>query len=50
MLIVVFADITYMLVWSSSLVLDITISMWILVMIPTILVYIRGDGEWKKIN
>lgn len=49
MLIMTGADIAYMYIWSISVILDILILMWVLVMLPNVFVYIRGDGKWLKI-
>jgi hypothetical protein len=50
-LIVILANILYAYYWSVSIVLNIIIFMWVLVMIPAVLTYFRGKGDdtWKSI-
>lgn len=48
MLGVILADILYILIYSMSIILNIVIILWILVMAPNILVYMRGNGKWKN--
>lgn len=50
MLIVIAADIVYMAIWSISKILNVLMIMWVLVMTPTIIVYLRGDGTWKIVD
>ena len=49
-LIVILANVLYAYYWSVSIVLNIIIFMWVLVMIPTVLTYFRGRGDdtWKS--
>lgn len=49
-LMVIILDIIYMVKWSVSIVLSIVIIMWVLILLPTALVYMRGDGAWKKVR
>ncbi len=48
-LIIILANILYAYYWSISIVLNIIIFMWVLVMIPAVLTYFRGRGDdtWK---
>jgi hypothetical protein len=50
-LIIILANILYAYYWSVSIVLNIIIFMWVLVMIPTVLTYFRGRGDeaWKSV-
>lgn len=50
-LIIILANILYAYYWSVSIVLNIIIFMWVLVMIPAVLTYFRGRGDdtWKSV-
>lgn len=41
-------NIWYVVKYSISIILDIVILLWVFIMVPNILVYIRGNGKWKS--
>ncbi len=45
---VLIADVIYVKMYSMSGALTVVVMLWILVMAPNILVYMRGDGKWKS--
>ncbi|CAG1001371.1 hypothetical protein METP3_03340 [Methanosarcinales archaeon] len=48
MSVMILADILYMFVYSVSYILNIVILLWVFIMTPNILVYMRGNGNWKN--
>lgn len=48
MLVIILADILYMFIYSVSHILNIVILLWVFIMTPNILVYMRGNGNWMN--
>lgn len=45
---VLIADVVYVKMYSVSVALTAVVMLWIFVMVPNVLVYMRGNGKWKS--